>query len=125
MLKRRVGDVVKIKSCEWYNTNKNKYGSVEAGDEAFVEAMAEHCGKLATITSILENTYYSIDVDEESYSWTDEMFEDEFSNYNSVWGFGSLFIIVNERDKKVFPDFYTTKEEAEKKLWEITKKEIK
>ena len=112
MLKRRVGSIVKIKSKEWYNKNKNKYGSVEAGDEAFVEAMAEHCGKLATITSILGNTYYGIDVDEEEYSWTDEMFEDEISDYNDVWKFGNLFIIVNEKDRKAFPDFYTTKWEC-------------
>lgn len=125
MLKRKVGSVVRIKSHEWYDKNKNIYGSFEAGDEVFVLEMSTHCGKLATVTKILGNKYYCLDVDEGSYSWTDEMFEDEISNYNNVWEFGNLFIVVNEKDKKVFPDFFTTKEEAEKKLWEITKQEIK
>ena len=120
MLKRRVGSIVKIKSNEWYETHNIK-GSVQAGEEVFVEGMCDYCGKLATVTSIIGDKFYCLDIDEEEYSWTDEMFEDGISNYNDVWKFGNLFIIVNEKDKKVFPDFYTTREEAEKKLWEILK----
>ena len=121
----KVGDKVKVKSLDWYNKNKDKHGSVDVSEETFVREMSTHCGKFATVTRIFEDRYYCyycLDVDEECYSWTDEMFEDEISNYNSVWEFGNLFIIVNEKDKKVFPDFYTTREDAEKKLWEIIKK---
>lgn len=121
MLKRKVGNKVRIKSLDWYNKNKNKYGGVKAGDEVFVPEMSAYCGKLTTITRILGDKYYCLNIDKENYSWTDEMFEDKNSNYNNVWEFGNLFVVVNEIDKKIFPDFYTTKEEAEKKLWEITK----
>lgn len=73
----KIGDKVKIKSINWYNTNKQKYGEIEFAnnDTAFVEPMSQYCGKLATITKV-NNSTYSIDIDNNKFFWTDEMFED-------------------------------------------------
>lgn len=50
-MKYTAGDKVKIKSLEWFNTNKCK-GRVICDGLAFVELMTEHCGKELTIDCI-------------------------------------------------------------------------
>lgn len=77
-MKYKIGDKVRIKSINWYNINKQKHGEIEFvdNDTAFIEPMSQYCGKLATITKI-NNLTYSIDIDNNKFFWTDEMFEDE------------------------------------------------
>jgi hypothetical protein len=75
----KVGDLVKIKSIDWYNKNKDKYGYIH-GTPTFVPEMAVVCGKEAVIDSILDyNDFYTITItpfDCDPYFWADYMFED-------------------------------------------------
>lgn len=75
-MKYKVGDKVRIKSLEWYNSNKDKQGDVTVCINFFVLQMSQYCGKIATITRVsLES--YKIDIDNSTWNWTDEMFEDD------------------------------------------------
>lgn len=75
-MKYKVGDKVRIKSIDWYNSNKNKYGIIE--NCRFVEPMSANCGKEATILGFISDGYI-LDIDE-SYVWRDEMFDENFNN---------------------------------------------
>ena len=100
--------------------------------------MSKYCGKEATITSIEKVPkswggnkgnhyyYYRINIDKKEFLWMDEMFiennvNDQKKSDYSIWKFGDLFVIVNIKRKLIFPDFFITKEDAEHKLWEISK----
>lgn len=81
-LKYKVGDKVRIKSLDWYNTSKNKYGVVELiGSNGwgfkFLEEMSAFCGEVMTISNIGRSDcgYYDIKEDNGVYFWTDEMIE--------------------------------------------------
>lgn len=77
-MKHNVGDVVRIKSKEWYDENKNVYGNVINNAEskvALTPQMSELCGMVATIIEVFENSYY-IDIDGYNFFLDDYMFED-------------------------------------------------
>lgn len=74
-MKHKVGDKVRIKSREWYEKNKNKDGDILCGGTFFVDDMVCYCGETATITSI--DKTYNINIDDNEFRWTDEMFEDD------------------------------------------------
>lgn len=65
-MKYKVGDKVKIRS----DLVSDKY----YGTNDFVEPMKKYLGEVATIISV-GNYDYSIDIDDDSWYWTDEMFE--------------------------------------------------
>lgn len=74
-MKYKVGDKVRVKSIEWYNSNKTKSGSVKCGSDTFIGEMSTMCGKEVTISKV----YPSCDkyrIEEYDCNWTDEMFED-------------------------------------------------
>ena len=48
-MKYKVGDKVKIKSLEWYNTFKDEHGVVDCGQWCFDKKMSRFCGKIVTI----------------------------------------------------------------------------
>lgn len=48
-MKYKVGDKVKIKSLEWYNTFKDDEGLVDCGQWYFDKKMSRFCGKIVTI----------------------------------------------------------------------------
>lgn len=73
-MKHKVGDVVRIKSLDWYNENKGECSEFLAGTQFFVEDMKEYCGMQAIITYAYGHCYL-IDIDKKIYFWTDEMFE--------------------------------------------------
>ncbi len=73
-MKYKVGDKVRIKSLDWYNTNKNSYGVVEV-PKNFISEMSEYCSKDAIIVRVYDD-HYCINIDNSGYVWTDEMFED-------------------------------------------------
>lgn len=86
-MKYKVGDKVRVKSLEWYNANKNEYGDVKCYDCQetdikcqetiyFISLMAEYCGEIVTIDKIWEDYSYSIIEDDQTFEWTDNMFED-------------------------------------------------
>lgn len=78
-MKYKVGDKVKIKSLEWYNSlEKDSDGDVylEECDNYIVSGMVDFLGK----TAIIERIYskgYDINLDNGNSCWTDEMFENE------------------------------------------------
>ena len=72
-MKHKVGDKVRIKSLDWYNENKNRFGSVLG----FMQEMSKYCGKQAFITKCAE-TYYELDIDDGDWYWNDEMFDETF-----------------------------------------------
>lgn len=75
-MKYKVGDKVRIKSREWYESNRNKNGEYVVDRLSFTDSMTKFCGKEATITySDEDDGTYQLDID--SFYWfNDEMFED-------------------------------------------------
>ena len=67
-MKYKVGDKVKVR--EDLEVDK-RYGT-----EEFIEEMEEYKGKIVTIDTVNEDDYY-IEEDKQSWSWTEEMLEDE------------------------------------------------
>ena len=73
-MKYKVGDKVRIKSIDWYNKNKDKWGVVLLGlDIKFYPNMAKCCGKVLTIKHALNGAYITEEFD--AFNWTDEMIE--------------------------------------------------
>lgn len=71
--KHRVGDVVKVKTKHWYNSNKDSQGTVVLkNDYEFDEEYSHYCGYMLTIVEVGYNYYF---VEENDYLWTDDMFE--------------------------------------------------
>lgn len=73
-LKYKVGDKVRIKDIGWYNENKDKNGIIICGMMPFCGYMSCHCGKIVTISEILEFGY-CIEEDCGENGWTDEMID--------------------------------------------------
>ena len=72
-MKYKVGDKVRIKSLDWYNENKDKYGYIDCGSRAFFTKMSDWCGKIVTIKEICKTNCYHLE--EYDFDWTDEMIE--------------------------------------------------
>ena len=76
--KYKIGQKVRVKSLDWYNNNKDRYGGVCIGDKKpkFTYAMSKYCGQVLTVDdhSEYEGEYYMIE-DDGVYVWADEMFE--------------------------------------------------
>ena len=75
MMKYKESDRVRIKSLDWYNENKNKFGKVWTSGEQipFDKCMSEWCGKVMTISHVRADHYTMVE-DLVGY-WTDEMIE--------------------------------------------------
>ena len=71
----KVGDKVKIKSLDWYNTNKDGFGLIFCNHVCFDEKMTEFCGKTVTIAAQRNEKYYFIMEDNCLSFWTDDMIE--------------------------------------------------
>lgn len=69
--KFNVGDKVLVKSLDWYNENKDTMGCVNVPG-TFVRDMSRYCGKILTIRY---KGGYVYDVEENGFSWSDQMFE--------------------------------------------------
>ena len=85
-MKYKVGDKVRIKSIDWYNENKDKWGVVLLGlDIKFYPNMTKCCGKVLTIKHALNGVYITEEFD--AFNWTDEMIEGlvEEENINNKW----------------------------------------
>ena len=90
-MKHKVGDRVQVKSLDWYNTSKNKYGVVELiGSNGcgfnFLEEMSAFCGEVMTISNIGSSDcgYYDMKEDNGAYFWTDKMFEGLAQEYPKI-----------------------------------------
>lgn len=56
--KFKVGDLVRVKSLDWYNANKDKHGNISSA--VFVASMAKYCGKITTISKVTANCSYEL-----------------------------------------------------------------
>lgn len=76
-MKYKKGDKVKVKSLDWYNSNKNSEGAIIFEDfHIFDESMSEFCGKVVTIdTYNSRGNSYNIKEDGKVNYWIDDMFE--------------------------------------------------
>lgn len=118
-MKYKVGDKVRIKSKEWYEKNKNASGDILCGGTFFVEDMERYCGETATITSI--DKTYNINIDDNEFNWTDEMFEDDepqvsetlLKDIANVIKAHDMGVQVSEQDGKLIIEPLTTKEDLE------------
>lgn len=75
-MKHKIGDLVQIKSEKWYSENANSNGEIFCDGEDFVDSMTPYLGKRAYITNIIEDCFYTLDIDEGVWNWVDDMFED-------------------------------------------------
>lgn len=77
----KVGDRVKIKSREWYEKWKDEYGSIRMDTTScyFISYMAYWCGKVLTVRDVAgEGGSKRWMLDECSYFWTPEFFEEVY-----------------------------------------------
>ncbi len=78
-MKYKIGDVVRVKSLDWYNENKDSNGCIDFYfpdiSVSLNSKMASFFGKKVTIEKINGNSY-SINEDGHRFAWTDGMFEE-------------------------------------------------
>lgn len=74
-MKYKPGDKVRIKSLDWYNTNKDDFGLIFCNNICFDEKMIEFCGKTVTIVAQRDNKYYYIKEDNCLSFWSEDMIE--------------------------------------------------
>lgn len=89
-MKYKVGDAVKIKSHQWYNTNKKEpFGDIWNTNRIFTQEMSKYCGKEMTIEEVdEEGQFYYLYEDIEAYKWTEDMFEENVEETSFLNGFG-------------------------------------
>lgn len=85
-MKYKAGDKVRIRSKEWYESHKNKFGKIWTdslsgeGVVCFDQDNAKYCGKEVIIFSVESENYVLRGI---PYKWTDEMIEGpSTSKYN-------------------------------------------
>ena len=83
-MKYKVNDLVRIKSLDWYNKNKNKTGDVPCGEYDFVSDMSVFCGKILTIDVDFGNKTYLMKEDNNGFIFTDEMIEGLMEEENKL-----------------------------------------
>lgn len=82
-MRYKVGDKVRVKSAEWYNTFKNSSNDIRGIDNfCFSKAVYNYCGKEAIITDVITKDiisdikpYYKIDIDKGIFNWSDYMLD--------------------------------------------------
>lgn len=84
MGKFKVGDIVTIKSKEWFDNNRKNifgdpkspiYDAVNCGDLNFTRIQTKYCGKSAKIESVSNCGFYRLDIDDTYWIWCDLMLE--------------------------------------------------
>lgn len=110
MKKLQKGDVVRIKSIEWYN-KFNKNGIIFFGRSTFNKNMSKYCGQLAIVEEI-RDFCIKIDIDEGRFFWDSRFFEEEL-------------LISKKLDEEVFNnrEEEISNEEALKLVEEMKKEE--
>lgn len=98
-MKYKVGDKVRVKSLEWYTMNKDEFERVRCNTVYFQPTMSKLCDSILTIKNIDKfiNAYI---VEENSYYWTDDMFEGLAENtIQPVVSENIVFLNENYADK--------------------------
>jgi hypothetical protein len=82
MAEYKVGDVVRIKSKEWYEQQKDNSGDIpfkfnsQNNNLYFLRPMSEYCGKKMTISEVLNNGLYHLAEDNGYFCWIDRFFDE-------------------------------------------------
>ena len=125
----KVGDLVKIKSEEWFDKNceVDPYGELTVSDSSlccnFTEEMLKFCNKFAKVTKIDSIGGFEIDLDDGVFAWSKDWVEtvttittaDISSDYRILL-FGDLFVIADIAKGCCIPEFFTTIVDAESYL---------
>ena len=75
-MKYKPGDKVRIKSIDWYNSNKDEVGAIYGDSDAiFIQMMSKFCGQTVTISEVAADVYGVLE-DNDEYSWADYMIEE-------------------------------------------------
>ena len=124
-----VGDIVRIKSIDWYNENKDEYGYIDCGSRAFFTKMSNWCGKIATIKDICKTNCYRLE--EYDFDWTDEMIEglveeetkpkdmgevsDGYHTFNELYEYRMLYnaALFNEFAKQELYDVHKSRKHSD------------
>lgn len=71
-MKHKVGDIIRIKSIDWYNENKDEEGKIECGIDGFISSMEYLCGNEYEIEYVGRDGYFV-----KGYPWkiTEEMID--------------------------------------------------
>lgn len=79
-----VGDTVLIKSRQWYDANKDEYGSVPSpsGGNNFVNGMVQYCGQIMKIASVPRAREYYME--NSNYFFSDFMIERKVESDESL-----------------------------------------
>lgn len=72
-MKYKEGDIVRVKSLDWYNSTKDSNGWIDLNGFKFNPDMKKFCGKIFTIKDAWLEGYYEFKGNE--YCWTDDMIE--------------------------------------------------
>ena len=80
--KYKVGDKVRVKSLEWYNSNKDINNNIGKDGQTFLGCMSKYCGKEYEIYNIISGINYCLYklYDTDIWYWVDWMFEDDTDN---------------------------------------------
>ena len=78
-MKHEVGEVVQIRSLDWYDKNKDNFGIISKHYGNFTPSMSAFCGRITEIKNISDEygfkAGYYIKLDDKNYIWQDWMFE--------------------------------------------------
>ena len=75
--KHKAGDKVRVKSLEWYNSNKNEDGEITMNRITFIKEMSKYCGEEFEIRYVSPNGICHLKGI--NWFWSDWMFEEELS----------------------------------------------
>lgn len=78
--KYKVGDRVKVKSLEWYNSNKNEDGEITMNGITFIKEMSKYCGEEFEIRYVSPNGICHLKGI--NWCWSDWMLEEDTDNNN-------------------------------------------
>lgn len=113
-LKYKVGDRVKIKSLNWYDKNKDRFGEIwtESFDRkrkiCFASNMTPYCGMETVIFSVERYNYVLKNI---PYAWTDEMIEGLAEEDKEMDKFIDLIEYHSLKHEILLPDGYIFKDE--------------
>jgi hypothetical protein len=78
-MKYKVGDVVRIRSKEWFDAQeKNEEGGLPRNEPIFVSDMFDYAGKIAKLTTLSDEGKFNLDIDDDGYWWPDWMFDPDY-----------------------------------------------
>lgn len=107
-MKYKKGDLVRVKSREWYDAHKDIDGYVDR----FVPPMARFCGKIATVTTVSDDSY-TLDLSD-GWLFTDDMLEDMSSRQLYVIAILCTLMKLSEEDLRSLANLCTDQPDTDR-----------